>query len=254
MAERWTHGRCEILREMWAQGASVGEIARRVGRAKSAVIGKARRMGLGPHPAKGTGRGYFDVETGDISAQPLFAKPDKMIYEAIREAAANGEACPTNLDLAARLGYVSGGNIARRIKILEEAGLIKVERYLHHRIVTVIETGQSTAQPDWVRTPGKPVARGGGRPRSLPINDHGAQAKRQQQLRKDVGLPVRPLAITPLAKGPAPKTCQWPIGDPRQPRFRFCNEPVVEGKPYCAKHCAKAYVACGAPNTSGVAA
>lgn len=33
--------------------------------------------------------------------------------------------------------------------------------------------------------------------------------------------------------------CRWPIGDAD---FVFCAEPVVEGRPYCAKHCAESYL------------
>lgn len=40
-------------------------------------------------------------------------------------------------------------------------------------------------------------------------------------------------------KGP---NCLWPIGDPRQPDFRFCGAPAQEGKPYCTDHCARAYI------------
>ena len=36
--------------------------------------------------------------------------------------------------------------------------------------------------------------------------------------------------------------CLWPIGDPSDPGFHFCGEPSVAGKPYCAKHCAVAYI------------
>jgi GcrA cell cycle regulator len=39
-----------------------------------------------------------------------------------------------------------------------------------------------------------------------------------------------------------PGMCSWPIGEPNEPNFHFCGEPIVEGKPYCASHCAKAYV------------
>jgi GcrA cell cycle regulator len=35
-------------------------------------------------------------------------------------------------------------------------------------------------------------------------------------------------------------TCRWPLGDPSQPDFRFCCDPV-DGKTYCAKHRALAY-------------
>lgn len=36
-------------------------------------------------------------------------------------------------------------------------------------------------------------------------------------------------------------TCKWPIGDPRKPDFHFCEAPALEGKPYCAEHCAVAF-------------
>ena len=36
--------------------------------------------------------------------------------------------------------------------------------------------------------------------------------------------------------------CAWPEGDPLQPGFRFCGEPVTQQVcPYCAAHAAKAY-------------
>lgn len=36
--------------------------------------------------------------------------------------------------------------------------------------------------------------------------------------------------------------CSWPIGEPGDADFHFCGEAVVPGKPYCAHHCAIAYV------------
>lgn len=36
--------------------------------------------------------------------------------------------------------------------------------------------------------------------------------------------------------------CLWPIGEPEEPDFHFCEAEVVPGKPYCAEHCARAYV------------
>ncbi len=36
--------------------------------------------------------------------------------------------------------------------------------------------------------------------------------------------------------------CSWPHGDPQAEEFHFCGQPVVESKPYCDKHCARAYV------------
>jgi GcrA cell cycle regulator len=35
--------------------------------------------------------------------------------------------------------------------------------------------------------------------------------------------------------------CQWPIGNPGDPDFRFCDQPAEAGRPYCEGHCAMAY-------------
>lgn len=38
-----------------------------------------------------------------------------------------------------------------------------------------------------------------------------------------------------------PKHCRWPLGDPRDPDFRYCGDDHVSGRPYCIKHCCEAY-------------
>ena len=38
-----------------------------------------------------------------------------------------------------------------------------------------------------------------------------------------------------------PGQCRFPEGDPEDVDFNFCGEPVIEGKPYCASHCERAY-------------
>lgn len=38
-----------------------------------------------------------------------------------------------------------------------------------------------------------------------------------------------------------PKSCRWPLGDPRDESFRFCGADRVIGKPYCLNHCCAAY-------------
>ena len=51
--------------------------------------------------------------------------------------------------------------------------------------------------------------------------------------------PVPSLAeIMPLATD----RCHWPLGRPGTASFRFCNQPVLTGKSYCAAHCRIAYV------------
>ncbi len=36
--------------------------------------------------------------------------------------------------------------------------------------------------------------------------------------------------------------CKWPIGHPGDTDFHFCTDRALVGKPYCAEHCAQAFV------------
>ena len=39
-----------------------------------------------------------------------------------------------------------------------------------------------------------------------------------------------------------PGMCVWPEGEPGSDEFHFCGGEAVEGKPYCAAHCERAYI------------
>jgi GcrA cell cycle regulator len=52
---------------------------------------------------------------------------------------------------------------------------------------------------------------------------------------EDLMINRRPLAELDRAD------CHWPIGDPRDVNFGFCGAAVVAGRPYCARHTARAY-------------
>ena len=39
-----------------------------------------------------------------------------------------------------------------------------------------------------------------------------------------------------------PGMCRWPEGEPGTENFNFCGQPAIPDKPYCAAHCARAYV------------
>lgn len=51
----------------------------------------------------------------------------------------------------------------------------------------------------------------------------------------------RARAYPARAYGAGGKSCSWPVGDPKQPGFHFCDEPAEPGRPYCAQHCHMAY-------------
>lgn len=59
----------------------------------------------------------------------------------------------------------------------------------------------------------------------------------------DGGNRVDVAPIPPLARrGGDVSDCLWPIGDPNDPDFSFCQANTVPGRPYCYEHCAMAYI------------
>lgn len=36
--------------------------------------------------------------------------------------------------------------------------------------------------------------------------------------------------------------CRFPIGNPKEAGFGFCGRKAADGRPYCAEHCAVAYI------------
>ncbi len=42
---------------------------------------------------------------------------------------------------------------------------------------------------------------------------------------------------------PGRAACEWPIGDPGEPDFRFCGKKALNAGPYCAEHESRAHVA-----------
>lgn len=59
-----------------------------------------------------------------------------------------------------------------------------------------------------------------------------------------LGLSSRPSPIkrkTFVLPATNDRTCQWPIGDPGDMEFRFCEQSASPGRPYCEDHCSMAY-------------
>ena len=65
---------------------------------------------------------------------------------------------------------------------------------------------------------------------------HGGHRKRQQKVEDR---PLKAAASSLIDLGRA--CCAWPIGDPRDPEFRFCGTPIDGKSPYCLAHRQKAY-------------
>lgn len=60
-----------------------------------------------------------------------------------------------------------------------------------------------------------------------------APAPQPQQVRMRIEAPAVQLSN---------QRCMWPVGHPGDGDFHFCGERSLVGKPYCATHCAVAYV------------
>ena len=56
----------------------------------------------------------------------------------------------------------------------------------------------------------------------------------QKNMERPLAPPARPVSDV--------KECLWPIGDPSDPGFSFCGAETSPGRPYCAAHCAMAYI------------
>ena len=88
---------------------------------------------------------------------------------------------------------------------------------------------QVASQPSTQPTPqAQPAPRAEPKAAAQPLAKTQAQARPQAQ--------VKPRQAT---KGPK---CLWPIGDPGDDDFHFCEAPAVYSKPYCEEHCARAYI------------
>ncbi|MGC2854322.1 GcrA family cell cycle regulator [Novispirillum sp. DQ9] len=73
----WTDERIEELKSLWAEGLTTGEIGKRLGVSKNAVVGKAHRLGLKgrPSPIKRAGTPAAAATTAAAPAKPAKAKP-----------------------------------------------------------------------------------------------------------------------------------------------------------------------------------
>lgn len=89
------------------------------------------------------------------------------------------------------------------------------------------------ARPSPIRKDARPMPRR--RPAALPTPSVPEEAGGTVEA-------FEPSAPTRLSERRSGQSCQWPIGDPNDKSFHFCDAPALPGKPYCSKHCASAYI------------
>lgn len=204
----WTPERIDELTKLWESGHSASAIGKILGVSKNAVVGKAHRMKLQsrPSPIK---RG----EDGGSSASAARAKT------AIRKNQSGARSAPSGNKGAAE---IKAGAKNEPLQSMISAAL------------AAKTAGDGPATPA-----GKAAAArngvAGSTPASAKVATHGKAERRSHK--DSVASATR--AVNASRRGPK---CLWPIGDPGDEDFHFCGEPAIPGKPYCAVHCAKAYI------------
>ena len=64
----------------------------------------------------------------------------------------------------------------------------------------------------------------------------------KNDLNKDYNISQDKYYAQYLLKNNRNNGCEWPIGHPNEIDFYYCGAKKIDSKPYCAKHCLKAYV------------
>ncbi|GBR18154.1 GcrA family cell cycle regulator [Asaia spathodeae] len=209
----WTDEIISRLQTLWQEGLSTAEIGRQLSITKNAVVGKAHRLGLPPRPSpiRATAKPRKDAAT-EAAAAPV-ADETVTVAPAAPQTAPVSEVKPSVA--AAPAAPVAAEPVAPPVSRPEP-----VEKPAASASSAVPDNAAPAAsKPSPTRKP--------------------AEAKTMSP-----DLMLRPL-LRPLTTETSPRrgpACCWPNGDPGTPGFHFCGAKPVPGKPYCAEHCAIAYV------------
>jgi GcrA cell cycle regulator len=194
------------LREHWPT-ESASAIACALGTSKNAIVGKAHVMQLPAKPQPGGHRKSAIPPPQSELSRPAWSYPDTETAALIHEIQAERE----------------------------QAGLppvVIVEA--PPRAIGKGRLGSNNAASNPVqRSPDSPVAV------HRPLDA-------EQQVRdapKPVILAPSPRVSLPPVLSRRGELCSWPIGEPKRPGFRYCDDPAVEGRPYCPTHCSIGFVA-----------
>lgn len=212
----WTDEIISRLQTLWQEGLSTAEIGRQLNITKNAVVGKAHRLGLPPRPSpiRTPAKPRKDTKADVPKAETVEASPVVEAVSAVQEPVmpAENSAAPVSVPEA------------RKATVAEKAAEVTP-------VAETVAPKAINAKPE--------------KPKADTVKAAPQDAPRSAEPRKVAPeVTLRPL-LRPLAADPSPRrgpSCCWPIGDPGMPGFHFCGAHPVPGKPYCAEHCAVAYV------------
>lgn len=210
----WTEERIALLKKLWAEGYSASRIGKELGVSKNAVVGKAHRIKLPPRPS------------------PIKRQPTKR---------AKGKSTPPQPEAvtqeAPASSSVAGNKTAQANQKPVVAKTAKAPTRHKVPVIKPVAKTVKTPKAGSVKAAVKTSdVKNGAEKKSAAIKaEEGQDAIEAADFRLFSGVTATP------RKSRGPK-CLWPIGDPDDPDFHFCEAPSVHGKPYCAEHCARAYI------------
>ena len=84
-----------------------------------------------------------------------------------------------------------------------------------------------------------PIQQNNKKPVAKPVEEKKPARKVANDISKPRDIDIKGISLAELKD----KMCRWPIGDPKEPDFRFCGCQAVAGLPYCGEHAKVAYQA-----------
>ena len=215
----WTEERIALLRKLWADGHSASRIGKELGVSKNAVVGKAHRIKLPPRPSP--------IKSKRTSGKGTTPQPAAVTKEAPAPVAGDETAKTKKKPVVAKTAEAPKKPVkaptAREVPAAETAKPPKTAR-------TKVVVKANDAKTSDAKI---------GDARSGAEKKPAATRTEKGQDAADCRLFSGVTATPRTNRGPK---CLWPVGDPGDPDFHFCDAPSVHGKPYCAEHCARAYI------------
>lgn len=257
----WTPERIDELTRLWDEGQSASAIGKQLGISKNAVVGKAHRLKLAARPSP-----IRKQEAGSAAPQrkrsESLAMPSRAEDAGAEDAGAEDERAG---DTSAR--DANTGDKGETAESVQQAS-VQAKPQDTKQAAKSPSTAKTSTEPE---APAKPKTktqprvapvenvpvenRGVGSPvaentavESTPVESTAAEVPEAANTRASRPKPApRPQPVSRKPKqdesaAPSNRKCQWPIGDPSQPDFHFCESPAAPGRPYCAEHCAMAYI------------
>lgn len=199
--EIWTFERVGGLRRLWAEGHPINEIGRRLGITRSAVSGKVNRLGLDPRE----------------SPINFIDSPRKK------------KAIPPPVPISPKPATVAPYRSPPVIKTPVVSALRKTTAEKDAEVLALFGAGMTKVSLSHTMGVSKDVI------------SRIVGTLTRQDIKPDTA-PVPRLPDNPVyTKVGRIVECCWPIGTPKTKDFRFCNEAVVVGRPYCDIHVKIAY-------------